>query len=103
MRFAPSFSQTLRKKLRIIGGGKNKISMTHVDNYCHGLILGEEALYPGSPALGNFYIVTDKEPQYLWKVLDNAFVSLGYNSLYSKMAVPGFIIMPVSYLVQFAI
>ena len=41
-----------RKKLRIIGTGKNKISMTHVDNYCHGLILGEQALYPGSPALG---------------------------------------------------
>ncbi len=67
-----------RKKLRIIGDGKNKISMTHVDNYCHGLILGEKALYPGSPALGNFYIVTDKEPQYLWQALDQAFVYLGY-------------------------
>ncbi|UPR04493.1 steroid dehydrogenase [Chloropicon primus] len=91
-----------RKKLRIIGGGKNKISMTHVDNYCHGLILGEEALYPGSPALGKFYIVTDKEPQYLWKVLDNAFVTLGYNSLYSRMAVPGWLITPIAHLVAFA-
>ena len=30
-----------------------------MDNYCHGLILGYDALYKGSPALGSFYIVTD--------------------------------------------
>lgn len=90
-----------RKKLRIIGSGKNKISMTHVDNYCHGLIIGEKALYPGSPALGKFYIVTDKDPQYLWKVLDHAFVVLGYKSLYNKLALPGWFITPIAYLVQF--
>jgi nucleoside-diphosphate-sugar epimerase len=39
-------------KLRIFGNGKNNISFCHVDNYCHGLILGSEALYPGSKALG---------------------------------------------------
>ncbi len=30
------------------------MSVCYVDNYCHGLILGERALYPGSPALTNF-------------------------------------------------
>ena len=30
------------------------ISFCHVDNYCHGLILGAAALYPGSPALGKW-------------------------------------------------
>jgi len=91
-----------RKKLRIIGNGKNKISMTHVDNYCHGLILGEKALYKGSPALGKFYIVTDKDPQYLWQVLDHAFVFLGYKSLYSRMAVPGWLITPIAHIVEIA-
>jgi nucleoside-diphosphate-sugar epimerase len=91
-----------RKKLRIIGTGKNKISMTHVDNYCHGLILGEQALYPGSPALGKFYVVTDKDPQYLWKVLDHALVVLGYGSLYDKLAVPGWLITPIAHVVQLA-
>ena len=90
------------KKLRILGSGRNKISMTHVDNYCHGLILGEQALYPGSPALGKFYIVTDKEPQYLWKVLDHAFVSLGYTSLYRKFSVPSWIIFPIAHVVSWA-
>ena len=46
-------------RLRVFGDGNNRICFSHVDNYCHGLILGEEALYPGSPALGKFYIVTD--------------------------------------------
>ena len=100
--FSPLTSSIGRKKLRIIGSGENLISMTHVDNYCHGLILGEKALYPGSPALGNFYIVTDKEPQKLWKVLDNAFVYLGYGSLYDKHAVPGWLITPVAHAVQAA-
>ena len=44
-------------KLRIFGDGEIKISWCHVDNYCHGLILGGEALYPGSPALGKYYVV----------------------------------------------
>jgi nucleoside-diphosphate-sugar epimerase len=30
--------------LRIFGNGKNRICFSHVDNYCHGLILGERAL-----------------------------------------------------------
>lgn len=29
------------------------------DNYCHGLIIAEAALFRGSPACGQFYIVTD--------------------------------------------
>ncbi len=48
-------------RLRIFGNGKNRICFTHVDNYCHGLIIAEKALYPGSPALGKFYIVTDMD------------------------------------------
>jgi hypothetical protein len=39
-------------KLRVFGSGNNQISFCHVDNYCHGLMLGAAALYPGSPALG---------------------------------------------------
>ena len=46
------------KRLRVFGDGENLVSVCYVDNYCHGLILGERALYPGSPALRNFYICT---------------------------------------------
>ena len=40
-----------------------QVSFTYVDNYCHGLILGYDALYPNSPALGKFYVVTDGDYQ----------------------------------------
>ncbi len=34
-------------RIRIFGHGRNKICFTHVDNYAHGLIIAEKALYPG--------------------------------------------------------
>jgi nucleoside-diphosphate-sugar epimerase len=43
--------------LRIFGNGLNRICFSHVDNYAHGLILGYNALYPGSPALGKCYLI----------------------------------------------
>ncbi len=53
------------------------MSFCYVDNYCHGLIIAEEALYPGSPALGQFYIVTDGGYEYFWSILDKCFVAIG--------------------------
>ena len=44
----------------MFGSGNNQISFCHVDNYCHGLMLGAAALYPGSPALGE-YLFSIKE------------------------------------------
>ena len=87
--FLPSLLMTAKSgKLRIFGDGNNIISFCHVDNYCHGLILGYEALYAGSPALGKFYIITDGPPQVFWKVLDEAVVAMGFRSLWSKLHLP---------------
>jgi nucleoside-diphosphate-sugar epimerase len=84
-------------KLRIFGNGENLISACFVDNYCHGLILGEKALYPKSPALGKFYICTDGEPIKLWDMIDDAFVRLGFKSLKLKFALPGwYFMMPLA-------
>ena len=47
--------------LRVFGGGENICSFCYVDNYCHGLMCGADALKKGSPALGKFYIVTDEK------------------------------------------
>ena len=53
--FLPSLLATAASgKLRIFGNGQNRISFCHVDNYCHGLILGALSLYPGSPSLGKY-------------------------------------------------
>ena len=86
------------KRLRIFGNGENLISVCYVDNYCHGLILGERALYPNSPALKKFYICTDGEPVKLWDFLERAFVELGYPSLKKKFKLPGwYFMMPLAY------
>jgi len=86
------------KRLRIFGNGNNKASFTHVDNYCHGLIIGERKLHTGSPVLGKFYIVTDGDPQLFWQVVDNAVQAIGYDSLYNKLKLPKWFIMPIAHI-----
>lgn len=83
-------------KLRIFGNGENRISFTHVDNYCHALILGAEALRPGSEALGRFYIVTDDGPQLLWTELDRAITGVGLPSLQTRRPLPAWFMMAVA-------
>jgi nucleoside-diphosphate-sugar epimerase len=87
--------------LRVFGSGENRISFCHVDNYCHGLILGAEALYPHSPALGKFYIITDGPPIKFWHVLDEAAIAMGFTSLFSKFHLPVWLMMCVAYLTVF--
>eukprot|EP01065_Artemidia_motanka_P035704 TRINITY_DN43598_c0_g1_i1.p1 TRINITY_DN43598_c0_g1~~TRINITY_DN43598_c0_g1_i1.p1 ORF type:complete len:394 (+),score=109.99 TRINITY_DN43598_c0_g1_i1:98-1183(+) len=87
-------------RLRIFGSGENEISMVYVDNYCHALILGEKALYPGSPALGKFYVVTDGPPINCWDSIDTAVTFFGYPSLKSKFRVPVWLLMGIAYVVS---
>ncbi len=100
--FLPSLLETAASgKLRIFGDGLNKISFCHVDNYCHGLILGYEALYQGSPALGKFYVVTDGPAIQFWKALDQAIIAMGFTSIWSKFKLPAALMMFLAYLCVF--
>jgi nucleoside-diphosphate-sugar epimerase len=97
--FLPNLlSASYNGKLRIFGDGENEISVCHVDNYCHGLILGYLALYKGSPALGKFYIVTDGGKKKFWHILDDAMVQLGCTSLFTKTKLPIWLMMTVAYI-----
>jgi len=112
--FLPNLLETSGNgRLRIFaktttGWGKNRVCFTHVDNYCHGLILGELALFPGSPALGKFYIVTDGDTHpyqagyaHLWESLDEAVVGMGFTSLWSKFKLPYMLLMGLAYVCSF--
>ena len=95
-------------RLRIFGEGKNRICFTHVDNYCHGLIIAERALKPDSPALGKFYIVTDgithpNGEQYLifWEILDEAIKAMGFKSLWEKAKLPKPLLFFLAYICEF--
>lgn len=87
------------------GYGMNRVCFTHVDNYCHGLILAEHALKKGARCAGRFYIVTDgsthPDPRgcaYFWKVVDEAVVAQGFASLWGKAKLPLWFLMPLAYL-----
>ncbi|KDO32095.1 hypothetical protein SPRG_03315 [Saprolegnia parasitica CBS 223.65] len=86
------------------GYGFNKVCFTHVDNYAHGLIIGERALVPGGKAAGKFYIVTDGATHpspagyaYFWKVVDESIIAMGFPSLWEKFKLPSWVLWPVAY------
>eukprot|EP00439_Symbiodinium_sp_Y106_P017890 s2123_g2.t1 len=108
-------------KLRVFGSGKSRVGYTHVDNYCHGLVIAEKQLYKESPHLGKFYVCTDgathphpeaqgvrlQETSRLaslqgysvfWEELDQAVTGMGFDSLYSKMALPYFLLRIVAFI-----
>ncbi len=83
--------------------GFNRVCFTHVDNYCHGLIIAEAKLFPGSPCCGKFYIVTDgsthPDPRgfsYFWVMVDQASRELGFGSLFAKAKLPTWLLFPVA-------
>jgi hypothetical protein len=80
---------------RVFGDGDTEISMTYVDNFCHGLMLAEAALMPSSPILGNFYIVTDGPPCNLWRTMDEVVKQIYGDdaSIFNLYALPGWFMM----------
>ena len=90
------------------GYGKNKVCFTFVDNYCHGLIIAERALYPNSPALGKFYIVTDGDthpykegPCYLWELINETGKSMGFPEIKDKVPYPSWLLIPLAYVAEY--
>ncbi|CAE7395522.1 3BETAHSD/D1 [Symbiodinium pilosum] len=92
-------------KLRIFGSGTSRVGYTHVDNYCHGLVIAEKQLYQGSPHLGKFYVCTDGPTHphaegysVFWEELDQAVTGMGFDSLYSKTALPYFLLRIIAFI-----
>lgn len=99
--FLPNLMEAARSgKLRVFGRGGNFVSMVHVDNYCHGLVLAHHAVKKagagGEPA-GEFVVVTDGGKVRFWDAIDQAAVYLGYASLKAKMRLPTWLLMAVAY------
>ena len=98
--FLPNFLDA-KDKLRIFGNGQNLASFCYVDNYCHGLILGHDAMHDKSPILGKFYLITDGPPQNFWHALDRAVVKTGGTSLQDKLKLPRPLLYAVAYVMTF--
>jgi nucleoside-diphosphate-sugar epimerase len=100
--FLPNLLSTAGNgRLRIFGNGRSKISVCYVDNYCHGLMCGADALYEKSPALGKFYVVTDGPPVSFWKFINEAIVAMGFQDLYTKFHLPLWLLYGLAYICNF--
>jgi nucleoside-diphosphate-sugar epimerase len=54
-------------RLRIVGQGKNRVDMTHIENAVEAHLLAESSLaWPDSLAAGHAYFITDGAPVVLW-------------------------------------
>ncbi|EDQ92651.1 uncharacterized protein MONBRDRAFT_13409 [Monosiga brevicollis MX1] len=108
--FVPNMLEAAGKNLLRVfssartGYGQNRVCFTYVDNYAHGLIIAEKALYKGSPALGKFYVVTDgsthPHPEgyaLFWPTMDKMITSIGFTSIYTRWKLSTWFLYPVAY------
>ncbi|HND31645.1 MAG TPA: NAD-dependent epimerase/dehydratase family protein, partial [Myxococcota bacterium] len=56
-----------RGRLRIVGDGKNKVSLTYIDNAAVAHLQAADRLAPGVSWAGKAYFVNDPEPVVLWE------------------------------------
>lgn len=76
-------------RLRIVGEGKNRVDMVHVDNAVDAHLLAEKALrsmtQPVSAAAGRAYFITNGEPVVLWDWINNLLTALGLPPVTKKI------------------
>jgi nucleoside-diphosphate-sugar epimerase len=60
-------------RLRIVGGGRNRVDMVHVENAVDAHLLAETA----AAAAGRAYFITNGEPVVLWAWIDALLAALG--------------------------
>lgn len=81
--------QAAQGKLRIVGNGKNKVDLTHVENAAHAHLLAAESLFrEETQACGNAYFVSDGSPVVLWDWINRFLEAIGLSRLRAEAAVP---------------
>lgn len=64
-------------RLRIVGDGTNRVSLTYVENAAVAHLQAADALSPGAACAGRPFFVADPEPVVLWDWLNALFVRVG--------------------------
>lgn len=81
--------QAAQGRLRIVGNGKNKVDLTHVENAAHAHLLAAESLLRDeTQACGNAYFVSDNAPVVLWDWINSFLERIGLPRLRPETAVP---------------
>lgn len=70
------FAFTKAKRLRIIGDGRNQVSITYVDNAAHAHLLAADELAAQARCAGKPYFIHDTDPVLLWEWINSLLDSL---------------------------
>jgi len=74
-------------RLRIVGEGRNRVDMVHVENAADAHIAAEAALRsPGSGAGGRAFFITNGEPVVLWDWINGLLAALGEPRVGKRMS-----------------
>jgi nucleoside-diphosphate-sugar epimerase len=75
-------------RLRIVGGGTNRVDMVHVENAVDAHLQAETALGGRAPAAGRAYFITNGEPVVLWDWVNGLLQSLGLPAVTRRVPLP---------------
>lgn len=71
-------------KLRIVGTGKNRVDMVHIENVVDAHLLAEKAL--DGVAAGKAYFITNDEPTLLWNWVNQLLTALGEHPIDKRIS-----------------
>lgn len=77
-----------RGRLPIIGSGKNRVDITHVDNAADAHLQAMEALQQGGPVGGKAYFLSQGEPVELWPWINDLLQRVGMKPLKKRVSLP---------------
>ena len=73
------------KRLKIIGGGLNKVDITYIDNAVEAHLNAFDALEPGAKCAGSVYFISQGEPVVLWEFINRILRGVNIAPLEKKM------------------
>jgi len=77
-----------KKKLKIVGSGKNRVDVTYIDNVAFAHILAANNLSTVKSAAGKAYFIGQEEPVELWSWINSLFHRLGIPVVKSSVSFP---------------
>jgi nucleoside-diphosphate-sugar epimerase len=75
-------------RLRIVGDGRNRVDLVHVENAVDAHLLAESALASGGAAAGRPYFITNGEPVLLWEWINGLLGALGDPPVTRRLPLP---------------
>lgn len=83
-------AQARSGRLRIVGEGRNRVDMVHIENAADAHIAAEKALARrDSPAGGRAYFITNGEPVVLWEWINGLLAALGEPRITKRIPLGG--------------